>query len=292
MAPQEPQPTEEQPQTADSDKGTGLQPGGITPEVEQALGQLPEGERAKVMESIASVNADYTRRLQALSSHVRKSNALDQLQKIPDFREFIEAAQQGDLPGFYRKHLPAGQTQVADRTMEQPTELGHESTPETDYGMPADQVSAIKEQLEATQSQVAQIQQHITSKTADAEADRFTQANPDWKEWYPHIQAIKQESGYEELALQDALDLAKARVNRQPVTGEAAATPSPAQPAATQKPGGVQPPVPHGAVGTTDGFRQPRTITEAAEIARRQLGHGLGDVKVAQAGLPSAVPQQ
>ncbi len=284
MPSQEPQATQEQPPAADSSDSQGLRPGGVTPEVEQALAKLPEGDRAKVVEDMRQRNADYTKRLQALHGHVRKANALDQLQTIPDFREFIESAQSGSLAGFYRRKSESAPAPGTTEGKEQRAELGNGSTPKTDQGMSNDPVtSQFQQELAQTREELAKVQRQLSDSASQAEVDGFTAANPDWRKWYPHIEAVKGEPGLESLSLQDALAVAKARVDRQPVNdGEVEGKPA-AQPAVQAVPemGDSQPPVPHGAVGVQDGFKQAGNIYEAAQVAKQALGYGLGDVQQA-----------
>jgi len=273
------QPTTEQP-AQDSAGGNGLLPGGMTPELEAKLQQAPPDVRQAVMEDLSQRNSDYTRRMQALQGHVRKAAILEQLQRIPDFSDFLQASQANDLAGFYRRKsggvaptAPAARagTAASGNGSEQPSELGFESTSnQTDDGLSQGQLSSVLAKLESQEQTVQELKTQFATSQASSQAEVFGKANPDWQDWYPNMLAVLQEPGMSNLGLQDALDIAKSRANRGPAPSGAAVEPGAQTPA--QQSGTPQPPVPVGAAGTLEGAPRARTIAEAAKQASQHYG--------------------
>ena len=181
----------EQPIQESDSKAEGLQKGGITPAVNQAMAALPSQQQEVIKDHLASQNKYITETRQRLSQQqsqlqrdVQMSGVLKELMKDSEFNEYLQARQKGSLSTFYREKVGTPQsnnTQIAESSL---NEFEEELTPNRSSD------SAIPNDLELRVKAMEQQQQQAQ---AYAEMQSFEQKYPEYQQYLPMMHAVKQE---------------------------------------------------------------------------------------------------
>lgn len=265
----------EQPATESDSKADGLQEGGLTPAVVDAIASLPADQQATVKEQISGQNAYITKTRQSLDQQkrhlqrdVQMAGVMKELLKDSEFSEYLQARESGSLPTFYRGKagIAAGNnTTIPESNLES---SGLES-PLEDSSVPADVNSGLEMRL-------ASIEQNQAQVIAQAQIDEFSAKHDDYEEFLPLMYSAR--SRLPNASLEDLYHVAKgtaalvAEPGAQPgveVGQEQQKTTISESEIATP----VSPPPPVGAASSTSPAGTPATsISEAFAKAKEQLG--------------------
>ncbi|MFQ5380011.1 MAG: hypothetical protein ACE5EF_00100 [Dehalococcoidia bacterium] len=250
----------------------GVRPGGITPQVEQALSQLPPGNRAIVEQDIAQRNRYLTAERQRLASDVKLAGVLRDLLKDRQFQGYMQAREKGDVTMFFRDELgidgDAGGAGGGDNL----TEPGSEARPDSADGSPPqdDTVRALQQQIHALEAKLGGWENQQRQAVVVSELEEFQHAHPDYEDFLPAMTKIKQERySSVEMPLEDLYLLARREVEQ----GLASLAPAAgAEP--RQAPGTNQSPPATASQGTPPGKGggRSRTLEEAWREAKRAHG--------------------
>ena len=181
----------EQPGNTSDSTAEGLQRGGITPAVNQALAVLPPQQQEVVKEHLASQNKYITETRQKLSQQqgqlqrdVQMSGVLKELMKDSEFNEYLQARQKGSLSTFYREKSGTPQ---GNNTPPPESDLNgfEEELPQN-----SSSGSAVPNDLELRVKAMEQQQQQAR---AYAEMQSFEAKYPEYQAYLPMMHAIKQE---------------------------------------------------------------------------------------------------
>ena len=265
----------EQPTTESDSKADGLQEGGLTPAVADAIASLPEEQQATVKEQIAGQNSYITKTRQSLDQQkrhlqrdVQMAGVMKELLKDSEFSEYLTARENGSLPTFYQGK--AGLTAGSNTTIpESNLESSGLESPLEGSSVPAGVDSDLEMRLKSIEQNQAQV-------VAQAQIDEFSAKYDDYEEYLPLMYSAR--SRLPNASLEDLYHVAKG-------TAALGAEPG-AQPgveAGQESPGTttseneiatpVSPPPPVGAASSTSPAGTPaNSISEAFAKAKEQLG--------------------
>lgn len=183
MTQQEQMHQNEQPVAGDSQPDKSLQTGGVTPDAEAVLAQLP-ADQARVLRSaiveknsrVEEVQRNLAQERKALEQDIEYAGIMRECMRDSDFAEFVNARESGDLATFYRQK--AGVLNPVATNPQETSSL--DSTVEPDVQATADvsspqvaQISSRVQRLEAERARLAQ----------EAAVQKFTQDHPDWEQY-------------------------------------------------------------------------------------------------------------
>ena len=265
----------EQPTTESDAKADGLQEGGLTPAVADAIASLPEEQQATVKEQIAGQNSYITKTRQSLDQQkrhlqrdVQMAGVMKELLKDSEFSEYLTARENGSLPTFYQGK--AGRTAGSNTTIpESNLESSGLESPLEGSSVPAGVDPGLEMRLKSIEQNQAQV-------VAQAQIDEFSAKYDDYEEYLPLMYSAR--SRLPNASLEDLYHVAKG-------TAALGAEPG-AQPgveAGQESPGTttseneiatpVSPPPPVGAASSTSPAGTPaNSISEAFAKAKEQLG--------------------
>lgn len=181
----------EQPAIASDSKAEGLQKGGITPAVNEAMAALPPQQQEVIKDHLASQNKYITETRQKLAQQqgqlqrdVQMSGVLKELMKDSEFNEYLQARQKGSLSTFYREKAGAPQsnnTQTAESSL---NEFEEELTPNRSSD------SAIPNDLE---QRVRAMEYQRQQELAMQQMQEFEAKYPEYQSYLPMMHAVRSE---------------------------------------------------------------------------------------------------
>lgn len=261
----------------ESQSANGVQPGGITPKVAEALAGLDPASRAIVEEDIRQRNRYLTSERQRLAQDVQLGNALKALLKDSQFQKYMHARESGDVVTFFRSELEAS-GQLRDLTEPENNSM--------DPGDPADPEEAgdttmtPNREVQELQARLAQLEQQSVAERQQRELDAFVANHSDWEDHLPAMQKIRAE--YPDLDLERTYRLAKLDVQQGLATLAAEESPQQQAAASTAETSDTSTPdIDSGrdAAGTTVKTGKRDAFTQAWDQAKKNLGLE-GEVKV------------
>lgn len=185
------------PQEPDSTASESLQGGGVTPQLEAALAKLPPGDAELVRQDIAQRNAAYTKSQQSLAAQkkalerdVQLAGVLRQCMKDPEFNEYLEARNNGQLSTYFRRKA-GGAASGQDHSENQDNQIAHVALDEhggemSDQSSPTGTDAELRRRVEMIERQAMEAQKQ-------AEIAAFTEKYPDYEEYLPVMQSLRQQ---------------------------------------------------------------------------------------------------
>ena len=265
---------QEQPATESDSKADGLQEGGLTPAVADAIASLPEEQQATVKEQISGQNAYITKTRQSLDQQkrhlqrdVQMAGVMKELLKDSEFSEYLTARENGSLPTFYqgKAGLAAGSnTTIPESNLES---SGLES-PLEGSSVPAGVDPSLEMRLKSIEQNQAQV-------VAQAQIDEFSAKHNDYEEYLPLMYSAR--SRLPNASLEDLYHVAKgtAALGAEP-EAQPGVEVGQEQPKTMSEDGiatPISPPPPVGAASSTSPAGTPaNSISEAFAKAKEQLG--------------------
>lgn len=202
----------------ESDRSKGVQPGGITPQLAEAL-EAANDPRLKslVEEDIRQRNRYLTAERQRLSQDVQLSGIFRGMLQDSQFQRYMEAREKGDVAKFFRAEL-ANSGDSTDR--EEPENNRDDSraaetledSAESTGASDSREVRELRDRLAKLEAQQREELQARQRQAQDAELNAFMEAHPDWEEYLPAMQKVSQE--YPGLSLEKRYSLAKWEVEQ------------------------------------------------------------------------------
>jgi len=264
----------EQPAPEPDSSADGLQEGGLTPAVADALASLPVEQQTIVKDQIANQNSYITKTRQTLESQkrtlqkdVQMAGVMKELLKDSEFSAYLQHRERGSLPKFFQERsnsLNAGSNTPI--TESNPESSGFES-PVEDSSVPASVDTDLDMRLRSIEHQQA-------TSAAQVQIDEFSASHADYKEYLPLMYSAR--SRLPGASLEDLYHVAKglAAAGVEPEVqpgvevGQEQATQT-VEEIATP----VSPPPPVGAASSTSPAGTPASsIAEAFAKAKEQLG--------------------